>query len=59
MTVGQYTKSYVLDLKREIRNIRKDLGRDIDPEIRQMLEDQLAEMIDELCYEMPDDPYCD
>ena len=59
MTVDQYTKSYVLDLKREIRNIRKDLTRDIDPEIRQILEDQLAEMLDELCYETPEDPYCD
>jgi hypothetical protein len=59
MTVGQYTKSYVLDLKREIRNIEKDLAdSDLPARVRDVLKEQLDQMIDELCYEIPDDPYC-
>ena len=59
MTVGDYTKSYVLDLKREIRSIQYELQNpDLDQQIRHMLEEQLQDMLDELCYERPDDPYC-
>jgi hypothetical protein len=59
MTVGQYTKSYVLDLKAEIRAIRNELERDdVDPVTEELLEEQLEALLDELCYEVPNDPYC-
>ena len=59
MTVSQYTKSYVLDLKSEIRQLQKDLQREnISDEVKELLREQLDEMLDELCYESPDDPYC-
>ncbi len=59
MTVDQYTKSYVLDLKSEIRQIEKDLGREsISEDAKEILREQLEFMLDELCYEVPDDPYC-
>jgi hypothetical protein len=59
MTVGQYTKSYVLDLKAEIRAIRNELERDeADPGTEELLEEQLEALLDELCYEVPNDPYC-
>ena len=60
MTVDQFTKSYVLDLKSEIRDIQKELRDDsLSDREREMLEDLLNELIDELCYEAPDDPYCE
>jgi len=59
MTVSDYTKSYVLDLKREIREVQKELANPgLPPKVRQMLAEDLEAMIDELCYEVPDDPYC-
>jgi len=59
MTVGQFTKSYVLDLKSEIRALQRELSNpDIDARTKQILREQLDQMTDELCYEVPDDPYC-
>jgi len=59
MTVSDFTKSYVLDLKREIRELQKELADpDLLPRVREMLIEQLDDMVDELCYEVPDDPYC-
>lgn len=59
MTVSDYMKSYTLELKSEIRQIRKDLGRDsISADVKELLREQLEVMLDELCYESPDDVYC-
>ena len=59
MTVGQFTKSYVLDLKAEIRNTKKDLAdQGLDVRLRELLVEQLESMLDDLCYEMPLDAYC-
>mgnify|MGYP001825919104 CR=1 FL=1 len=60
MTVSDFTKSYVLDLKAEIRALERELRRDgLDPEYVAMLREQLASMIAELCYETDNnDPYC-
>jgi hypothetical protein len=59
MTVADYTKSYVLNLKSEIREIQKELADpEIDPDYRDMLMEQLEALVDELCYERPDDAYC-
>ena len=59
MTVSDYTKSYVLDLKSAIREI---MGQLDDPDLsdreREWLEMELESLIDELCYEMPDDRLC-
>ncbi len=60
MTVSDYTKGYVLDLKSEIRQILQDVNReDLDPQVREILQEQLDELLAELCYERPDDPYCE
>jgi hypothetical protein len=59
MTVDQFTKSYVLDLKAEIRNTKKDLADpELDSRVREIFVEQLNAMLDELCYEMPEDAYC-
>lgn len=59
MTVDQFTKSYVLALKSEIRNIKIDLAdANLDARVRAVLVEQLAAMLDDLCYEMPEDVYC-
>jgi len=59
MTVGDYTKSYVLDLKSEIREIRKDLATpELPQEVKDILLESLEALLDDLCYEVPDDPYC-
>jgi hypothetical protein len=59
MTVGEYTKSYVLDLKAEIRAIKADLSSgNLPAETAEILREQLEALLDELCYEKPDDPYC-
>lgn len=59
MTVSDFTKSYVLDLKSEIRQLRQQIA---DPatsaDVRALLREQLEALLDELCYEIPDDPYC-
>ena len=60
MTVADFTKSYVLNLKSEIRDIRKELrDADLSEREREVLEDLLDELIDELCYEMPNDNLCE
>lgn len=60
MTVDQFTKSYVLDLKSLIREYHKDLQNpDLTDRERVWIEEQIQLLIDELCYELPDDPYCD
>lgn len=60
MTVAQYTKSYVLDLKSEIRAIQTDLrDPDIPEDTKRYLREQLEVLLDDLCYEVPDDPYCE
>ncbi len=59
MTVGQFTKSYLLDLKAEIRETKKDLSNpDLPARVREMLQANLEAMLDDLCYELPSDPYC-
>jgi hypothetical protein len=60
MTVSDFTKSYVLDLKKIIREIEYDL-RDLDLTERERrdLEMELEELIDELCYEKPEDRLCE
>jgi hypothetical protein len=59
MTVSDFTKSYVLDLKVLIRDLSKDLA---DPELtereREWIEEEIESLTDELCYEMPDDRLC-
>ena len=59
MTVADFTKSYILDLKREIRTLENEL-RDstLTARERQRLNEQLQALLDELCYELPNDPYC-
>lgn len=59
MTVAQYTKSYILDLKAEIRETRRDLrSQDLPARVREILTENLAALIDELCYELPNDREC-
>jgi hypothetical protein len=59
MTVSDFTKSYVLDLKKVIREIEYDLQRlELTDRERHDLEMELEELIDELCYEKPDDRLC-
>ena len=59
MTVGQFTKSYVLDLKRSIREIESDLrDQSLDDRTRKILQEQLELLLDDLCYELPNDPSC-
>lgn len=60
MTVADFTKSYILDLKGEIRQIRYELQNpELSQEHRHLLEEQLEELIDELCLETGHkDPYC-
>lgn len=59
MTVADFTKSYVLDLKGAIRETRKDLrDPELPDQVREILIENLAAMIDELCYELPSDREC-
>lgn len=52
----EYQESrYVLELKEDIRNIRKDLSTDPSNEY---LNDYLSSLIDELCELRPDDREC-
>ena len=52
VTASQFTKNYVLTLKQEIREVRKLLkDTNLTEHEREMLEEDLAELIDELCYE--------
>jgi len=59
MTVSDFTKSYVLDLKAAIRDLRNDLQVAQSDRERAWLREQIELLLDELCYEMPSDPYCD
>lgn len=61
MTVSDYTKSYILDLKKAIREVEYILRtEELTERERHNYEVELQEMIDELCYEKPDDKvYCD
>ena len=60
MTVSDFTKSYVLDLKSAIREIIRELENpDLTERERTWLEQELETLLDELCYEKPDDPLCD
>lgn len=59
VTASDFQKSYVLQLKREIRELRREIADAEDAgEPTDRLEDYLAELIDELCLEMPDDREC-
>lgn len=59
MTVADFTKSYVLDLKAAIRDYRADLkGAETDRE-RALIQEQIDALLDELCEERPKDPYCE
>lgn len=59
MTVSDFTKSYVLDLKKMIREIRKDLKDEtLTDREREHLQAEIEELMDELCYEKPDDLWC-
>src|SRR5210317_1844656 len=60
MTVSDFTKSYVLDLKKVIREIEIILREEeLTERERRDLELELEELIDELCYETPEDRKCD
>lgn len=59
MTVSDFTKSYILDLKSELRSLRKDIADDeIAADIKEHLREQFEALLDELCYETPTDSYC-
>ncbi len=58
VTAGAFQKSYVLQLKREIRELRRELRSETDPERRADLEDDIAALIDVLCLEVPADREC-
>ena len=59
MTVSDFTKSYVLDLKKLIREIERDLEElTLTERERRIMEMELEELIDELCYEKPSDRIC-
>lgn len=58
MTVADFTKSYILDLKREIRENRNDLAKTSDPQARALIQENIEQLLDELCLEIPTDPYC-
>ena len=59
LTVSQFEKSYILEIKAEIRALRRELRDDTLTEREiEMLEDYLQELIAELCYEQPDDTEC-
>lgn len=59
MTVSDFTKSYVLDLKKLIRDLSQDLE---DPNLsdreRRWIQEELESLLDELCYEKPNDRLC-
>ena len=46
-------------IKREIREIRKDIREETDPDIIEYLEEDLEELIDNLCRIAPDDRECE
>ena len=59
MTVSDFTKSYILDLKQAIREIVRTLeSEELSERERAMLESDLEALLDELCYEAPEDRLC-
>lgn len=59
MTVADFTKSYVLEIKEAIRSLRRDLrDEDLSDRDREAIKEDIEQLIDELCYEVQDDPYC-
>lgn len=46
-------------LKQEIRDIRRELKSEDDPRVREYLEDDLQDAIDELCLIAPEDRECE
>lgn len=46
-------------LKREIRDIKREIREEHDPEIREYLKEDLDELIDKLCRLEPDDRECE
>lgn len=60
MKISDFTKSYILDLRSDIRAIKKDIEATQDDAARKVLEEQLERMLDDLCLETRgDDPYCE
>lgn len=58
MTVADFTKSYVLDLKQAIRAARDDLKEAETERERRLIQEDIESLLDELCEERPDDPWC-
>jgi len=59
MTVSDFTRSYVLDLKSLIRDLHNDLkDEELTDREREWIEEEILSLTDELCYEMPDDRLC-
>ena len=58
VSASDFQKSYVLQLKEAIRDVRKDIRDAETDEAREILEEDLAEFIDELCLALPDDREC-
>lgn len=45
-------------LKREIRDLKKEIREEQSPEVKEYLEDDLQELIDKLCRMSPEDREC-
>lgn len=59
MTVSDFTKSYILDLKKLIRDLEQDLeDENLTDRERDWIEEELESLIDELCFENPNDRTC-
>jgi hypothetical protein len=59
MTISDFNKGYILDLKKNIRDIQATLRTaTLSPVERRIYAEELAQMIAELCYEVPNDNYC-
>ena len=60
MTVSDFTKGYVLELKKAIREMEGILRTPtLSPTEREIYNEELEELIAELCYEIPNDNrYC-
>ena len=60
VTSSDFRKSYILDLRGEIREIGRDLQNpDISEDAKELLREQLERLIDDLCFETENtDPYC-
>ena len=59
VNASQFEKSYILNLKSAIREIMRELDEsELSDRERTWLEEELEALIDELCYETPDDRLC-